>query len=210
MSITWSAARIDLAVVLDDEHRVAEVAQREQRREQARVVALVQPDRRLVEDVEHADEPRADLRREADALSLAARERRGAAVERQVVEADVDQEAEPRAHLLQDRPRDLRLLRAELEAVEEAERVARSRAPTPPTMLRPPTRTKRASRRSRVPSQVGQRASRHQPLDLVAEPGGARLALPALEQRDDAGERPASALPPRLARHARSPRRPMP
>ena len=34
----------------------------------ARVVALVQPDRRLVEDVEHAGEPRADLRRQADAL----------------------------------------------------------------------------------------------------------------------------------------------
>jgi len=45
----------------------------------------VEPDRRrLVEDVEHADEPGADLRREPDALALTARERRGLAVERDV------------------------------------------------------------------------------------------------------------------------------
>src|SRR5690606_36277564 len=50
-----------LAVVLDDHHRVAEVAQVEQRAEQALVIALMQADRRLVEDVHDADEPRADL-----------------------------------------------------------------------------------------------------------------------------------------------------
>ncbi len=62
-------------VVLDDDHRVAEVAQPLQRRDQPLVVALVQPDRRLVEDVEHADEARTDLRRQADPLRLAARQR---------------------------------------------------------------------------------------------------------------------------------------
>ncbi len=83
-------------VVLDDDHRVAEVAQPHQRVEQALVVALVQADRRLVEDVHDADEAGADLAREADALRLAARERLGAAIERQVVEADVGEEAQPR------------------------------------------------------------------------------------------------------------------
>src|SRR5690606_37557108 len=39
---------------------------------------------------------------QADALRLAARESRGGAVERQVVQADVEQEAEPLADLLQD------------------------------------------------------------------------------------------------------------
>ena len=67
-----------VAVVLDDDHRVAEVAQALQRVEQARVVALVQADRRLVEHVEHAAQAGADLRRQADALPLAARQRRGA------------------------------------------------------------------------------------------------------------------------------------
>ena len=41
-------------VVLDDEHRVAEVAQAHERVDEAAVVALVQADRRLVEHVEHA------------------------------------------------------------------------------------------------------------------------------------------------------------
>ena len=78
-----------VAVVLDDEHRVAEIAQPLQRLEQARVVALVQADRRLVEDVEHADQARADLRRQPDALRLAAGEGGRGAVEGQVVEPDV-------------------------------------------------------------------------------------------------------------------------
>ena len=43
-------------VVLDDEHGVAEVAQVAERAEQARVVALVQADRGLVEHVKHAGE----------------------------------------------------------------------------------------------------------------------------------------------------------
>ena len=64
-----------LLVVLDDEHGVAEVAQPDQRVDEPLVVALVQADRRLVEHVQHADEPAADLAREPDALRLAAGER---------------------------------------------------------------------------------------------------------------------------------------
>ena len=66
------------------------------------VVGRVQADARLVADVEHAHEAGADLRRQPDALRLAAGERAGRAVERQVVEADVDQEVEARADLLED------------------------------------------------------------------------------------------------------------
>ena len=78
-----------LLVVLDDDDRVAEVAQALERRDEAAVVALVQADRRLVEHVEHADEVAADLAGQADALGLAARERRRRAAERQVVETHV-------------------------------------------------------------------------------------------------------------------------
>ena len=46
-----------LLVVLDDDHRVAEVAQPGERVDEPAVVALVQPDRRLVEHVQRADEP---------------------------------------------------------------------------------------------------------------------------------------------------------
>src|SRR5262249_23705797 len=96
--------------------------------QQPGVVPLVEADRRLVEDVEDADEPRADLGREPDALPLAAGERRRAAIERQVVEPDVEEEAEPRDQLLQDRARDLRLLAQEPEPAEEGRRLAHREA----------------------------------------------------------------------------------
>src|SRR5690606_28441481 len=65
-------------------------------------------DRQLVEDVARAAEVRAELRGETDALSLASRERDDRSIEAQVVEADVDQESEPRVDLRDDGPRDRR------------------------------------------------------------------------------------------------------
>ncbi len=101
-------------VMLDHDHRVAEVAQPPQRVEQPRVVALMQADRRLVEHVEHAGQARADLRGEPDALALAARQRAGGARQRQVIEPDVAQEGEPVDDLLQDALGDLVALGVEL------------------------------------------------------------------------------------------------
>ena len=60
-------------VVLHHDQGVAQVAQPHQRVDQALVVALVQTDRGLVEDVEHADQAAADLGGQPDALRLAAR-----------------------------------------------------------------------------------------------------------------------------------------
>ncbi len=54
-----------LLVVLDDEHGVAQIAEPLERADQLAVVALVEPDRGLVEDVEDADQLGADLRRQA-------------------------------------------------------------------------------------------------------------------------------------------------
>ena len=113
-----------LLVVLDDDHRVAEVAQADQRVDEALVVALVQADRRLVEHVEHADEAAADLGREPDALRLAAGERGRRAVEGEVVEADVEQELQPRVDLLQDPLGDQAVALGQLERPEERRRVA--------------------------------------------------------------------------------------
>jgi hypothetical protein len=110
-------------VVLDDDHAVAAVAQLVERLDQAVVVALVQPDRRLVEDVEHADQRRADLRGQPDALRLAARQGRRGAVEAEVVEADVHQEAEPIADLAQDAARDLLLPLVQRQRREELVRL---------------------------------------------------------------------------------------
>ena len=62
-----------ILVMLDHDDRVAEIAQVHQRIEQPLIVALMQPDRRLIEDVHDADQAGSDLAREPDALRLAAR-----------------------------------------------------------------------------------------------------------------------------------------
>jgi hypothetical protein len=66
-------------VMLDDDHGIADVAQVPQRIQQPGIVALMQADRRLVEHVEHAGQAGADLRRQTDALALAAGQRAGIA-----------------------------------------------------------------------------------------------------------------------------------
>ena len=63
---------------------------RAERVEQTFVVARVQPDRRLVEHVKHAAQLGADLRRQPYPLRLAAGERRGRAVQAQIVQPDGD------------------------------------------------------------------------------------------------------------------------
>ncbi len=62
--------------------------------DQAHVVALMEADGGLVENVEHAAQARADLCGEADALAFAAGERGGVAIEREVVQADGAEELE--------------------------------------------------------------------------------------------------------------------
>ena len=91
-----------LLVMLHHEHRVAEVAEAEQGVQKPAVVALVQADGRLVQDIQDADQGRADLRGEADALAFPPGEGRRRAVEGEVVEAHVHHEPEPLADFLQD------------------------------------------------------------------------------------------------------------
>ena len=179
-----------VAVVLHHHHRVTEVAELAEGGEETRVVALVEADRRLVQDVEHADQLRADLGREPDALALATRERRRAAIERQVIEPDVDQEAEARQDLLHDRARDLALGGRESEAAEEGERIADGKrrhlddAPPPDA---------HEARLTAEPRALAGRAPpvAHQAFQLLPEPGGARLLLAAPAEREEARERPA-------------------
>ena len=100
-------------VVLDHDHGVAEVAQPLERFEKPRIVALVQPDRRLVEHVEHAGQPGADLRGEPDALALAAGQRAGGARQREIFEPDIDQKFQPLADFLEHADGDFVLLRGQ-------------------------------------------------------------------------------------------------
>ena len=89
-------------VVFDHEYRVTEIAQVAQGLDEPFIVALMQADRGFIEDVHDASEARADLASQPDALTLAARERFGRAIERQVVEADVDQKTQSGSDLTQD------------------------------------------------------------------------------------------------------------
>ena len=91
-----------ILVMLDDDHGIAEIAQVDERVEQSLIVALVQADGRFIEDVHHADQPRADLARQPDTLRLAAGQRVGAAIQREIAQAHVAEEAEPSADLLDD------------------------------------------------------------------------------------------------------------
>ena len=88
--------------MLDDDERVAQVAQALKGGDELAVVALVQADRRLVEHVQDADEARTDLRGQADTLRLAARKGSGTARQRQVGEADIDEEGQACLDLCED------------------------------------------------------------------------------------------------------------
>ncbi len=96
----------DRFIVLDHQHRVTLLLQAAQRVDQPLVVALVQADRRLVENVAHADQPRANAGGQPHALQLAAAERVGRAVERQVFDAHPFQKVEPLVDFLKNRPPD--------------------------------------------------------------------------------------------------------
>ena len=146
-----------LLVVLDDEDRVAQVAQPRERRDELGVVALVEPDRRLVEDVQDAHQRRPDLGREADPLGLATGQRHARPVEGQVVEADVDEEAEPGHDLLEqlvgDRP--LALATGRRRATSPSASASVIDIVETSQTLRSPIVTARTSGRSRLPPQVG-------------------------------------------------------
>jgi hypothetical protein len=93
--------------VFNHQHAVAQVAQLTQRVEQARRIAWVQPDARLIQHVERTAQPGADLRRQADALRLAASKGRRGAVKREIPQPDFVQKPQPGADVAQHRRRNL-------------------------------------------------------------------------------------------------------
>ena len=81
-------------LVLHHHHRVAPVAQAEQRPGQRLAVARVQAHRRLVQHVADPAQVRRQLGHDADALALAGRQGVGAAIQRQVAQAQILQHAQ--------------------------------------------------------------------------------------------------------------------
>ena len=177
-------------IVLDDEHGVAEIAQALQRADQAFVVGRMQTDRRLIADVEHAHQTRADLRCEADALRLSTGERSGRAVEREVVEADLHHEVQAGADLLQDLSCDRLFALAE-------RRLRSGEALGPSVSIDDAHRCDRCDvlfvdsdgeRLGLEPGPAARRARvrRHVALDLAADVVGVGFLVAPLEVRDDA------------------------
>ena len=105
-----------VGVVLDHQDRVAQIAQALEDFDEPVRVARMQADGRLVENVERADQMRAERRGELNALGLAAGERGGQAVERKIIEADFIEEAQPLADFFENPVGDGSLLGAELRA----------------------------------------------------------------------------------------------
>ena len=79
----------------------------------------MQTDGGLIEDIEHAHQLRTDLRRQPDALRLAAGERAAGAVQSQVIQPHVDQKAESGAHFFEDLLADGLLAFVQRQAVEK-------------------------------------------------------------------------------------------
>ena len=179
-------------VVLDDDQRVAHVAQPGQRLDQPAVVPLVQPDRRLVEHVEHADQPGPDLGGQPDPLRLAAGQRARGAVQRQVVQPDVEQEPQPGLHLLEHPPGDHGLAVVEHHAVEELRAVGhrhrRDLGDRPVALLAVGERD--GQDLGLEPGALADRARHVAHVALVLLPRVLRVGLvePAVEERDDALE----------------------
>ena len=89
-----------ILVVFNHNHRVAHVSQLFERSNEPFVVALVKTNGRLVENVEHIHQLRANLCGKSDALTFSARERSRLSVQGQVVESHLKQEVHARANLL--------------------------------------------------------------------------------------------------------------
>ena len=102
-----------------DDDGIAQVAQAVQGLDQLLVVALVEADAGLVEDVEDAHEAGAYLGGQTDALALAPRQRTRLAVEGEVADADVVEELQPLPNLLDDAAADELFGLGELQLTEE-------------------------------------------------------------------------------------------
>ena len=110
LAAAFAAARADLDemirraddrfLVLDDEQRVALVAQVVHHADEPADVARMQADARLVEDEERVHQRRAEAGREIHALHFAAAERARGAIEREIAEADFAEIAQPRDDLV--------------------------------------------------------------------------------------------------------------
>ena len=118
-STRWSAASITSRSCSTRTSVLPRSRSRLQRVQEPRVVARVEADRRLVEDVQDARQAAANLAGQADPLALAAGKGGGPPGEAQVVEADIHEELEPVADLADEVAGDVLLVAIELQPFEK-------------------------------------------------------------------------------------------
>ena len=87
-------------VVLDNDDRVAKIAQIFKCADQSIIVARVKTDRRFVQDVQHTHQSRTDLPRQSNPLALTAGKCWSGSIERQIVQPHVQQESQTVANFL--------------------------------------------------------------------------------------------------------------
>ena len=172
-----------LLVVFDGDHRVAEIAQPQQGVDEPTVVALVQADTGLVEDVEDPDQRRSDLRRQADTLGLASGECRRGALQREVADADIVEKGQALDDLPDDAVADHALCLGERKHTQRAERVthAHQRELVDVVIANRDGETGGLQASALA---VPARTLRHVLLDLLAHHLRLRLHIPALEVGD--------------------------
>ncbi len=176
-------------VVLHDDDGVPQVAQVLERVEETGVVTLVEPDRRLIQDVQHAHQATADLGRQANALCFSTGQRAGRPAEREVVQPHVLQEAQSLRHLLEDRAGDLGhegvgAVAAHRQRVEEVGRLADGQVDDVPERS---TGNGHRQRRRPQPAAVARsaRQRRHVLLELRPYRVGLRVLIAPIHVRQD-------------------------
>jgi len=174
-----------LLVVLHDQDGVAEVPKADQGLDEALVVPLVQADRRLVEDVEDPDQATADLGGQTDALGLAAGQGARVAMEGQVVQAHVEEEAHPGLDLFEDRLGDHPIPLGQLEGPDHLGGLADGQGAQ---LVDVPAVDGDRQRQRQQPGAFAHGAGHlsHVALDLLAGAVGLGLAVAALQVRDRA------------------------
>jgi hypothetical protein len=109
--------------MLDDQHGITGVGQAAQAGEQPCVVARMEPNGGLVEHVENPGQPRADLGRQTDALTLASRETRRRPVQAQVTHAHVGHELETLDDLAKNQLGDLLFATGQPQVAQPSQRL---------------------------------------------------------------------------------------
>jgi hypothetical protein len=72
--------------MFDYDHRVSQITQAKQSIQQPPVVALVKPNARLIQDIQHPYQARADLGGQPNPLPFSARQGGGPPVQRQIIQ----------------------------------------------------------------------------------------------------------------------------